>query len=606
MTTKPQEAYLGVDKSVTGRRWVGRDAYDDRAAMALSQRLGVPEAVGRIMAMRDIDPDKAEAFLNPTLKSALPDPSIFRDMDSAAERIADAVEQREAIVVFGDYDVDGATSSAVLLRFLGAVGGQASSYIPDRLKEGYGPNTDAMVAIQKNGADLVVTVDCGTTSFEPLQAATTAGLDVIVVDHHEAEAQLPSAIAVVNPKRLDEADNPYSHLAAVGITFLLTVAINRVLRTRGWFASDTDKKEPDLLSLLDLVALGTVCDVVPLTGLNRAFVHQGLKVMATRGNTGINALADVAGVDETPGTYHAGFILGPRVNAGGRVGESGLGTRLLSTNDRVEADEIANHLDALNKERQAIEKEILAQAIAQVEERQTKTNAAVVIASGTGWHPGVIGIVASRLKERYNRPACVVALGDDGVASGSGRSISGIDLGRAIIAARQGGHLIKGGGHAMAAGFSLDNEKLGDLRAFLEERIGDQIAAQDIEPLLSIDGAVKAAGANMDLLEALDQVGPYGAGNPEPRFAIAEARITYADVIGAGGDHVKCRIEDALGGPPINAIAFRCMETGLGEALLKNSRAGGAPLHIAGKLRINTWQGRSTPQMIIDDAATMW
>ncbi|MBT5519587.1 MAG: single-stranded-DNA-specific exonuclease RecJ, partial [Rhodospirillales bacterium] len=493
------------------------------------------------------------------------------------------------------------------LRYLKAVGGQASSYIPDRLKEGYGPNAGAMVSIKNGGADLVVTVDCGTTSFEPLQAAHDTGLDVIVVDHHEAEANLPVAIAVVNPKRLDEVDNPYSHLAAVGITFLLVVAINRTLRAQRWFAGDeNNRKEPDLLSLLDLVALGTVCDVVPLTGLNRAFVHQGLKVMAARGNTGINALADVAGVDEAPGAYHAGFILGPRVNAGGRVGESGLGTRLLTTDDRVMADEIANHLDALNQERQAIEKSILEQAIAQVEEQQSRTNAAVVIASGEGWHPGVIGIVASRLKDRYNRPSCVIALSEDGIATGSGRSISGIDLGRAIIAARQAGHLIKGGGHAMAAGFTLETEKLGDLRAFLEERIGDQIAAQNIEPVLNVDGAVRAAGANMELLEALDQVGPYGAGNPEPRFAIAEARITYADVIGAGGDHVKCRIEDASGGPALNAIAFRCMETGLGEALLKNSRAGGAPLHIAGKLRINTWQGRSTPQMIIDDVATVW
>lgn len=599
-----QEAFLGVDKSLTGRRWVGRQGGDDRAAMALSQRLGVPEAVGRIMALRDITLEHAEAFLNPTLRSALPDPSVFKDMDCAAERIAAAITGGEQIVVFGDYDVDGATSSAVLLRYINTVGGRVASYIPDRLKEGYGPNTKAMLSIQRDGATLVVTVDCGTTSFEPLQAARDSGLDVIVVDHHEAEAQLPSAIAVVNPKRLDEAGNPFTQLAAVGITFLLSVAINRTLRSQGWFNRKPNQKEPNLLNLLDLVALGTVCDVVPLTGLNRAFVHQGLKVMAARGNTGINALSDVAGVDEAPGTYHAGFILGPRVNAGGRVGESNLGTRLLSTDDRVEADEIANRLDALNQERQTIEKEILEQAIAQVEERQSKTNAAVVIASGAGWHPGVIGIVASRLKDRYNRPCCVIALGDDGIGTGSGRSISGIDLGRTIIAARQGGHLIKGGGHAMAAGFSLENEKLGDLRAFLEERIGDQIAAKNIEPLLSVDGAVKATGATMELLSALEQVGPYGAGNPEPRFVIANARIIYADVVGS--DHVKCRIEDAAGGPALNAIAFRCMETGLGEALLKNSRTGGAPLHVAGKLRTNTWQGRSTPQMIIDDVALVW
>ena len=601
MNTQGNSPVLGVEQSVTGKRWISTAALDDRAVMSLSQRLGVPDVVARIMTARGIQPDSAEEFLNPTLRSALPDPSVFRDMDLAAERIAAAVMQSQLIVVFGDYDVDGATSSAVMLRYLNTVGGRASSYIPDRLKEGYGPNVDAMESIANEGASLVITVDCGTTSFEPLQAAKDRDLDVIVVDHHEAESQLPPAFAVVNPKRLDDRENPYSHLAAVGISFLLVIAINRTLRTLDWFGDHQDRTEPDLLSLLDLVALGTVCDVVPLTGLNRAFVHQGLKVMAARNNVGLNALADVAGVDETPGTYHAGFVLGPRVNAGGRVGEAGLGTQLLSTDDRVLAMEISNRLDVLNKERQAIEKEILAEAIEQVEANQARTNASVVLAVGKGWHPGVIGIVASRLKDRYNRPACVIALGEDGIGTGSGRSISGIDLGQTIIAARQSGHLIKGGGHAMAAGFSLAADKVVDLRAFMEERIGDQIAAQNIEPTLKLDGTLMASGATLELVEALQQVSPFGAGNPEPRFTIPDARIIHADVVGS--DHVKCRITDSGGGTALDGIAFRCLETGLGEALLKNSGAGAGLLHVAGKLRINTWQGRSSPQIIIDDAA---
>lgn len=605
MSPEAIRADLNVTQSVTGKRWVAAPFPDDRTTMALSQRLAVPDVVARIMAGRGIDAEDAETFLNPTLKTALPDPSVFRDMDHAAERIAEAVSNGEKIVVFGDYDVDGATSSAVLLRYLNAVGGKASSYIPDRLKEGYGPNSEALTHIRNDGAALVITVDCGTTSFKPLADARVQGLDVIVVDHHEAEAQLPPAVAVVNPRRLDEnGGSPYNHLAAVGISFLLAVAVNRCLRTRGWFAPARDRAEPDLFGLLDLVALGTVCDVVPLTGLNRAFVRQGLKIMAQRHNVGLNALADVAGMNEAPGTYHAGFILGPRINAGGRVGESGLGTRLLTTDDRTVAHEIASHLDALNTERQAIEQKILQEAVGDVESRQGKGDASFILTAGNGWHPGVIGIVASRLKERYNRPACVIALDGEGMGTGSGRSISGIDLGRIIIAARQAGHLQRGGGHAMAAGFMLAEDNIDGLRAFMEQRIGDQIAAQNIEPTLRIDGTVPVTGVTLDLIENLQQIGPFGAGNPEPRFAIPHGRVTYAGVV--GGDHVKCRIEDTGGGARLDAIAFRCVETDLGETLLKNSGAGAGPLHLAGKLRINSWQGRSTPQMIIDDAAVVW
>ncbi len=592
------EAYLGVDRSVSGKRWIYRGG-DDRLAMTLSQRLGLPEAVGRIMAARGVGLEEAELFLTPTLKDTLPDPSIFRDMDTLAERIASAVMQGEKIVIFGDYDVDGATSSALLKRYLAAAGGQVDVYIPDRLKEGYGPNAEALTRIGRDGASLVVTVDCGTTAFEALDAAHAAGLDVIVVDHHEAEAALPKAVAVVNPKRLDEAGNGHIQLAAVGLSFLCAIAVNRLLRSQGWFEN---RKEPDLLNLLDLVALGTICDVVPLTGLNRSFVHQGLKVMAGRNNLGINALADVAGMDEPPGTYHAGFVLGPRVNAGGRVGESHLGSQLLSTDNADTARDIAQRLDSYNRERQSLEANILDEAFAQIE-AEGEDLGAVAIAGGTGWHPGVVGIVASRLKDRYNRPACVIAFDGDedgDLGTGSGRSVSGVDLGQTIIAARQAGFIIKGGGHAMAAGFSLTRDQLPDFQDFLNERIGEQVAAHGIEPTLYIDGVVKARGASLELLDNLLQVGPFGAGNPEPRFVISDARLAFADPVGS--DHVRCRIEDDSGGK-LNAIAFRCLDTPLGEALLNH---GGANLHLAGKLRINTWQGRSSPQMIIDDVAKAW
>ena len=596
-TASSNDAFLGVNRSVTGKRWISRTG-DDRIAMALSQRLNLPEAVGRIMAARGVGLDDATDFLAPTLRNSLPDPSVFRDMDTAAERIASAVMQGERIVIFGDYDVDGATSSALLKRYLKAVDARVRVYIPDRLKEGYGPNAAALMKLRQDGASLVITVDCGTTAFEALDAAHDVGLDMIIIDHHEAEVSLPKAVAVVNPKRLDEMGNAYKQLAAVGLTFLCAIAVNRLLRTHDWFIK---RKEPDLLNLLDLVALGTVCDVVPLTGLNRSFVHQGLKIMASRSNLGINALADVAGIDEPPGTYHAGFVFGPRVNAGGRVGESGLGSLLLSTDDATEAKDIAQRLDSYNRERQSLEANILDDAMAQAE-GQGDDLGAVAIAAGVGWHPGVVGIVASRLKDRFNRPACVIAFaGEDGgdMGTGSGRSVTGVDLGQTIIAARQAGYIIKGGGHAMAAGFSLTRDQFPDFCAFLNERIGAQITAHGIEPTLSIDGAIKTRGANLELLNDLARVGPFGAGNPEPRFVIPDARLAFADPVGS--DHVRCRIEDSSGGR-LNGIAFRCLETPLGAALLKS---GGGTLHLAGKLRINTWQGNSTPQLIIDDAAIM-
>lgn len=440
---------------------------------------------------------------------------------------------------------------------------------------------------------MVVTVDCGTQAHEALADARTAGLDVIVCDHHEAEAALPSAFAVVNPNRLDDSSG-LGQLAAVGVAFLLAVGLNRALRTAGWFKS---RPEPDLMGMLDLVALGTVCDVVPLTGVNRALVTQGLKVMANRRNPGLAALADVAGIDEAPGAYHAGFLLGPRVNAGGRVGSSELGTRLLMCDDPSEAAAIARQLDALNRERQAIEARVQEEAIAQVE--ADPGAGALAFAAGHGWHPGVVGIVASRLKERYGIPACVVALDEAGYAGiGSGRSVPGVDLGAAVLAARQAGLLKKGGGHAMAAGFTVAADAVAGLREFLEERIALRIREAGIAPTLSLDGALASSGASAELAETLQKVGPFGSGNAEPRFALQAARISFAQP--TGDAHVRCTIAADGPGGSLRAIAFRCLDTPLGQALLRTS---GAPLHVAGRLRLDAWRGGGAVQFMIDDAA---
>ncbi|MBT6093367.1 MAG: single-stranded-DNA-specific exonuclease RecJ [Rhodospirillaceae bacterium] len=586
---------MGIDNSLEGKRWLMR-SIDDRLSLAMAQRLMIPDIVARVMAGRDITLDGANAFLNPTLRELLPNPSQLSDMDRAAERVASAIIQSEKIGIFGDYDVDGATSSALLGRFISAVGGQWQVHIPDRLKEGYGPNTPALLAMAANGVSIVLTVDCGTAAFDPIAEAGAAGLDVIVVDHHTAEPKLPSAFAVVNPNRLDD-ESGEGRLAAVGVAFLLAIAINRVLRDKGWYG---ERSEPNLMQWLDLVALGTVCDVVPLSGLNRALVTQGLKVMAGRGNPGIAALADVGGVDETPGAYHLGFIMGPRVNAGGRVGTPDLGSRLLATNDHAEAKDIAIRLDALNRERRDIEQAVLDQALDQMTDDPDAAGA-VAFVSGQGWHPGVVGIVASRLKDRYNRPACVLAMDDKGaLATGSGRSVTGVDLGAAVIAAHQAGIIEKGGGHKMAAGFTVRCDRLNTFRAFLNERIGTHIAEAGIVPTLKLDGSLTTAGADLQTAEKLQQLSPFGSGNAEPRFVVTSANVVYADRVGE--NHVRCTLESADGGR-LAGICFRCTDRPLGQALLE---ANGRPMHVAGRLRVNTWQGRSSAQLMIDDAAPLW
>lgn len=589
-------AFLGVERSATGRAWVNRLA-DDRLALAIAQREGLPEIVARVLAGRGVAPEDCAAYLAPSLRTLLPDPSTLADMDKATTRVADAVIAGEKIAVFGDYDVDGATSSALLHRFFKEVGRELRIYIPDRISEGYGPNVPALKRLKDEGIDLLITVDCGTMAHKALGIAADYGLPSIVIDHHQAEPALPPAFALVNPNRLDD-ESGLGQLAAVGVTFVFLVALNRALRDRGFYGSD--RAEPNLMQWLDLVALGTVCDVVPLQGLNRAFVAQGLRVMARRGNVGLSALSEVARMNGAPAAYHCGFLLGPRVNAGGRVGRADLGVRLLTTENDSEARALAEELNVMNAERQAIEVQVLEQALAQVDERLSASRAntppPLIIASGKGWHPGVIGIVASRLKDRYERPSLVIALDEKGEGKGSGRSLTGVDLGRAVTAALEAGLLINGGGHAMAAGLTLREEKIEALGAFLSKRLADDVAIASEARALKLDGAIAARGATRDLYELVQQAGPYGAGNPEPRFAIPSVRVVRADIV--GNAHVRCILAGEDGGR-LKGIAFRAAESPLGAVLMDK---GAGLLHIAGRLSADDWQGRREVQLTIEDA----
>ncbi len=581
---------LGVERSVCGRRWRLRAA-DVSEGQAIAARLALPEIVGRLLAQRGIDHDEAPGFLAPRLRDQLPDPSHLRDMEVATTRLVHAVREGETIAVFGDYDVDGATSAALLARFFAAIGGRTRIYVPDRLREGYGPNTAALLRLRAEGARVVVTVDCGTNAHLPLAEAAAAGLEVIVVDHHVAEPLLPCAAAIVNPNRLDE-ESPHGALAAVGVAFLLVVAVNRALRRAGWYSGD--RAEPDLLQWLDLVALGTVCDVVPLAGLNRAFVAQGIKVARRNANSGLAALAAVAGVNEPLDAHHLGFVFGPRVNAGGRVGAADLGARLLTTDDPAVAAELAQRLDTHNRERRDIEARTLEAAIAMVEGAEQSP---VLIFAAADWHPGVIGIVAARLKERYERPACVVAL-SGGVGRGSGRSIVGLPLGPAVIAARQAGLLINGGGHAMAAGFTVAAEKLDALRKFLIERLGDGLNHERLVPELPVDAAVALGAAQAELIGHIERLAPFGAGNPEPRFVLPGVRVVHTEAVGNG--HLRCALADPLDTARLQAIAFRAGEAPLGQFLAETR---GATIHVAGHLRRDSWRGGAAVQLLIDDAA---
>jgi single-stranded-DNA-specific exonuclease len=588
--------FLGVENSANGRAW--RDRLDERGAaraLAIAQRHEIPELLARILAGRNVEADVVDAFLDPTIKRSMPDPNVLTAMPEAAARIADAMTRGESIAIFGDYDVDGATSAAVLARFLRFGGVEPIIHIPDRLFEGYGPNVEAVRALAARGATLLVTVDCGTTSVEPLSEAKARGMDVVVIDHHQADEALPPAVAIVNPNRRDDLSG-LGYLAAVGLVFMTVVAVNRELRARGFW---TDARpEPDLLSFLDDVALGTVADVVPLIGLNRAFVAKGLLVLRRREQPGLVSLMDVARLSGPPEAWHLGFLLGPRINAGGRIGRADLGVRLLMETDPIEAAKIAAELDRLNRERQAIEQETLAQAEAEamaalgIEEK-----GAVVITAAEGWHPGVVGLVAARLKEKFGRPAFAIALEPGGVGTGSGRSIAGVDIGRAVRRAVAEGLLVKGGGHAMAAGVTLRKGALAQLRAFLEAALSADVTAARRLSGLMIDGAVSAAGANLDLVAMIERAGPFGSGNSEPVIALPAHTVTYAEEVGQA--HMRVRLKSA-DGASVNAIAFRAAGQKLGTALL-NSR--GRQVHAAGSFAIDRWQGEERVQFRLTDIA---
>lgn len=571
------------ERSITGQAWRWRGAGGE-----------TDDLVMQLLLARGCPPEELEAHRNPTIRSFMPDPSIFQDMDRAAERLADAVVAGEQVTIFGDYDVDGATSAALLIRLLGSLGLEAGYYIPDRLLEGYGPSGDALVSLRESGASLVVTVDCGAQAFEALSMAHEAGLDVIVVDHHKCATELPVAHSIVNPNRLDEAEGAaaHGHLAAVGVAWLLGAALIRTLRGRGYFSS---REEPKLLDLLDIVALGTVADVAQLKGLNRAFVAQGLKIMAGRRNIGLNALITASRLTRAPICSDLGFALGPRINAGGRVGKSDLGVRLLTTSDAEEARVIAEELDRLNGERRAIEAAVQEEADALV---ARQGNRAVVLVSGEGWHPGVIGIVAGRLKEKLGRPALVVAIDEHGTGKGSGRSIAGVDLGAAILAAKDMGLLEAGGGHAMAAGLTVSAEKIEALAEFLDARLSDDVARASENRALLIDAVIAPGGITPMLADALEQGGPYGMGWPAPRIAAGPMRIIKADVVGK--DHVRV-IMAGDDGRSIKAVAFRQAETELGQALLHSGRD--KRLWLAGRVKVDDWSGRASAELHIDDAS---
>jgi single-stranded-DNA-specific exonuclease len=593
----PEERlFLGVDKSATGRAW--RDRLDERGAaraLAIAQRHALPELLARIIAGRDIDADAVDAFLDPTIRRAMPDPHVLTAMKQAAERIADAATRKESVAIFGDYDVDGATSAALLARFLRHCGIEPIIHIPDRLFEGYGPNVEAVRGLAARGATLLVCVDCGTTSIDALAEAKTRGLDVVVIDHHQANEELPGALAIVNPNRRDDLSG-LGHLAAVGLTFLTVVAVNRVLRERGIW--QTARPAPDLLGFLDDVALGTVADMVPLVGLNRAFVAKGLIALRRRERPGHVSLMDAARLTGPPEAWHLGFLLGPRINAGGRIGRADLGVRLLLENDPIEAAKIAAELDRLNRERQVIEQETLAQAEAEADAALgLEDKGAVIVTAAEGWHPGIVGLVAARLKEKFARPAFAIALEPGGIGTGSGRSIPGVDIGRAVRRAVAEGLLVKGGGHAMAAGVTLRKSSLAELRAYLEATLAADVEKARHTHGLLIDGAVTAAAADSDLLAMIARAGPFGSGNPEPIIALPAHKVVYAEEVGQS--HVRLRLKSG-DGAAVNGIAFRAARQKLGAALRNNL---GRQVHAAGCFALDRWGGDERVQFKLTDIA---
>lgn len=576
---------LDIEKhSVANASWQLQEA-NQREVLTLMQRFDLPEILARILVTRGINVENVNNFLYPLLRLSLPDPFHLLDMDKAVARIIKAINNRENIAIFGDYDVDGATSSSLISKYFTEIGIHSTIYIPDRIDEGYGLNTDALLQLKRKGTDLCISVDCGTLAYQPIEDAKNFDLDIIVVDHHIGTEKLPSAIAIVNPNRLDE-NSPYNNLAAVGVSFLLIVALNKNLREQGFFAN---KNEPDLFNLLDLVALGTVCDVMQITGLNRAFVSQGLKVMSTRKNVGLRVLFDALGILEKPSVSRLGFSIGPCINAGGRIGEASLGARLLSTSSEEEAHTIALKLINLNNARKTLENEALAEAITQAE-KSVKSNAKFIMVS-SNWHQGIIGIIASRLKEQFHLPTIVISL-SNGIGKASCRSISGVDIGAAVLSAKFMDLIIEGGGHNMAAGFSVAEHKINDLYDFFTERFLDSIN----EKTVKVDGIITVKAINLSLWNQLQRLEPFGVGNPEPRFIIQGVRITKPEIIGT--DHIKCFITDE--NAMVKAIAFRSAGTKLGLAIMQNNIKA-----IVGKISMNYWNGKEFIQFLIEDALTI-
>lgn len=595
--TREATALLGVRQSARGFTWQDRlEGENHKLALALAQIAGVPEILGRILAARGANIDNVNEWLNPTLKELMPDPDRLQAMNKGAERLAAAIKKAEKIAVFGDYDVDGAVSSALMKLFLKAHGRDSEIYIPDRIYEGYGPNPEAINKLVDDGAALIVTVDCGTVSHESLKVATDRGVDVVVVDHHLAGENLPQVTALINPNRQDDLSG-LGHLCAGGVVFLLLVATRRTLKEQGYYEGDV--KLPDLMSFLDLVALATVCDVVPLKGLNRAFVTKGLAVMNRRQNIGLKSLADAAGLTTPPTPYHLGFLLGPRINAGGRIGSSELGAKLLAADDELEAEHIAAHLEKLNKERREMERITLEEATARVgQDLEEAPETPMIFAASKDWHKGLVGLVASRLTEKFHRPSCILSLDEkDGTATGSLRSIAGVDIGHVVQTARDQGLLLKGGGHAMAAGMTLEWERFEEVQAFFHQSLKSAVTERRATRALEIDGPITATGVTPSFVDLLEQAGPFGAGNPEPRFVLPAHRVKYAKIVGEA--HVKCTLE-AADQSRISAIAFRAVGTELGDLLLDRA---GESLHIVGQLRRNHWNGRETIELTIEDAA---
>nr|HAQ94155.1 single-stranded-DNA-specific exonuclease RecJ [Afipia sp.] len=589
-------AFLGVNQSATGRVW--RDRLDPRGAaraLAIAQRYQVPEMLARIIAGRGIDIDAVDDFLDPTIRKLLPDPLTVTEMEAAAKRIADAAARGEKVAIFGDYDVDGATSAALLTWHLRHCGLDPLIHIPDRIFEGYGPNVEAVRGLANRGATLLVTVDCGTTSIEPLAEAKRLGMDVVVIDHHQCGDELPVVDALVNPNRPDDLSG-LGHLAAVGLVFVTLVAVNRELRARN-FWSDV-RPEPNLLDALHHVALGTVADVAALTGLNRAFVAKGLIALRRRDHVGHTARMDVARLSGPPEAWHLGFMLGPRINAGGRIGQADLGVRLLLEGDISEAARIAAELDRLNTERRVIEQMAEAQAEAEaLASLGLDDKGSVIVTASEGWHPGVVGLVASRLKEKFSRPAFAIALEPGGIGTGSGRSIPGVDLGKVVREAVHEGILLKGGGHAMAAGVTLKKERLAEFRAFVESKLAATVADARHANELFIDGAVSARAVTTDFVATMNRAGPFGAGNPEPLIALPSHQLVFADEVGQS--HLRLRFKSG-DGAFVNGIAFRSIGQKLGNALIENR---GQMLHVAGSLTVDRWQGSERVQMRVTDVA---